>query len=166
LHGIFPFHLDGSVEMDDPGRLSAGIDRPSCGRSRGESLEVHGATQQLERGTSFERVCVAALFPQECKAPFSATGNRERSVGFEQLGPRGLNLPLRGVRPERDGPEGRRWARHRGPGIRHRNLDDEDKRQRDECQNSEKAKDRRAVPPSNGAEQGPRPKREMWAGSD
>jgi len=155
LQGIFPFRLDGSVEVDDADRRSAGIDRPSCGRSRGESREVHGATEQLERGTSSERVCVTALFPQECKAPFSAAGHRERSIGFEQFGPRGLNLLLRGVRPERNGSEGRRLARYRGARIRHRNLDEEDKRQRDECQNSKKAKDRRAVPPSNGAEQGP-----------
>ena len=110
LQGIFPLRLDGSVEVDDADRRSAGIDRPSCGRSQTESREVYGATQQLERGTSFERVDVPALFLQECKAPFSATGNRERPVGFEQLGPRGLNLPLRGVRPKRDGPEGLRWA--------------------------------------------------------
>jgi len=93
LQGISPFRLDGSVEVDDADRCSAGIDRPSCGRSGGESRDVHGATEQLERGTPFERVCVAALFPQEGKAPFSAAGNRERSVGFEQLGPRRLNLP-------------------------------------------------------------------------
>jgi len=166
LQGIFPFRLDGSVEVDDADRRSSGIDRPTCGRARSQRREVDCATEQLERGTSFERVCVAALFPQECKAPVSAAGHRERSVGFEQLGPRGLNLPLRGVRPKRDGPKGRMWVRYRGAGTRHRNLDEEDKGQRDECQNSEKAKDRRAVPPSNGAERGPRLTREMRAGSD
>src|SRR5207245_4391586 len=70
FQGIFPFRLDGSVEVDDADRRSAGIDRPSCGRPRGERREVHGATEQLERGTSFDRVWVTALFPQERKAPF------------------------------------------------------------------------------------------------
>src|SRR5207302_8460489 len=65
LQGIFPLRLDGSVEVDDADRSSAGIDRPSCGWSRGESREVHRATEQLERGTFFERVCIAALLLQE-----------------------------------------------------------------------------------------------------
>src|SRR5438034_6764941 len=75
LQGIFPFRLDGSVEVDDADRRSAGIDRPTYDRSRGESREVDGATEQLERGTSFESVCVPALFPPESTSPFSTSAN-------------------------------------------------------------------------------------------